>query len=127
MSNLEDKAVDLLDKLETLAEKYTPETIDAALAAVSVSGIGDILFGVFGLVGIAVASKPIRKLINYMHQKDKDEPYELWDLGLCPTWATYSLVTLPLSIAAICNLLDIWNWVAIFQPKLALAHQIMGL
>lgn len=62
MGTLEQKAVDILDKLENLATQYTPEVLDAATSAVMVTAIGNI---VTGLAGIAAAIFALRVTKNF--------------------------------------------------------------
>lgn len=131
MSKIEDKAVNLLEKLEKLSEQYAPETMDAALGAVQVSAAGGLIYGLLGLAICLLAYKPMRKLINWGKkcrdiETDWSKRFDI-DMGLFISLVIYFVVALCLAVGSIFSLFDIWNWVGILNPKLALAHQVMGL
>lgn len=116
MNDLESKAVELLAKFDDLATQYTPEVVDAALSVVQVNGISSILFGI-SLIIIVVFADVLRvKVFSKLNNQDKQ------------VWSFFALVFMTISsIMAFFYLTSVWTWVAIFNPKLALAHQLLGL
>lgn len=117
MKDLESKAVDLLTKFEDLAAQYTPDVIDAALTVVRINGASEIITSLF----LILSAWLCYKFINPLIKKIDDEVGAgiahlfLWIFIFC-----FALIGF-LTIA------EIWNWVSIFNPKLALAHKLLGL
>ena len=128
MGTLEQKAVDILDKLENLATQYTPEVIDAATSAVTVTALGNILSGIVGIGAAIFALWVTKNFAKYCRRKRQEEgwmsDWEIgWALGLGVGGITSGLIAL----ISVWSLFDVWNWVALFNPKLALAHRVLGL
>lgn len=103
--------------LGTLAEKYGPETVDTALTAARVHGAGNIAVGAFLIA--AVVSIPWKRFFVWVKATDGDGPVMLFivAVGLAPMGG----------IAGAIMLLDIWNWVAVIEPKLWVAKKLMGM
>jgi len=128
MSDLESKAVDILDKLEALTTQYTPEVIEKAVQAVSVSGVASIVEALLGLVvayGLFLATKNLGAF--FMKKKEEDGDSSDWEIGYCLTYFIGGVATLITVLASLIVLFSVWNWVAIFNPELAIAHKILGL
>lgn len=120
MSKIEDKAIDLLDKLEQLAVKYTPEVIDAALSAVQLTAISTLIYGFLCLAFIFVWLKAaIRKGKEYAENEDTEL------VGILTTVSVVA-VLIPF-IYVLLSIFSVWTWVSLFNPKLGLAHKILGL
>ena len=119
--NIEDKAVELMEKLDKLATEYAPDVIDSAIEVVRVSGFGSLIYGLLAVGFIFSLWLAYKKIKSY----EIDSAYEE------PIWGGFFLVSIVggvISVVVIIEtLFDIWTWVAIFNPKLALAHQILGL
>ena len=128
MDSLEQKAVDILDKLEKLTTQYAPEVLDAAASAVRVTGIGNIITGIGSMVSAAIVIWIAKNFANICRKKKEEEGYmSEWELGMGLSLAVGGITGSVLSIVFLFRLLNIWNWIAIFNPKLALAHKILGL
>ena len=128
MENLEQKAVELLDKLDSLATQYTPDVINAASSAVSITAMGNILTGFFGLGCIWLVWWITKNFATYARRKAEDEGWMSdWDIGWFLILGIGGVTSTVFALASIPNLFNIWNWVAIVNPKLALAHRILGL
>lgn len=57
----------------------------------------------------------------YYKQKAKEaEKDEFWGMGIVTV-----IVSCLLAIPAFLNLANIWNWVAVFYPELAIAHDLL--
>lgn len=117
MKDVEQKAVEILDKLDALATQYTPEVVDSALGAVTVSAIGNLITGVVLLLIAAGIAWACRRYWEALVEA-ADEPFVV---------VFGSLASLAPGVAGTATLLDVWNWVATWNPQLALAHKILGL
>lgn len=124
----ENQALELLKHFEELTRQFAPDVIDMAANVVLVSAINNIVFG--GLVAIVLAILTF-KLGNglsrlYLKWQEKDKWFDV-DLANVITWSLCLIVILGCFFSSLFNLLDLWNWVALFKPHLALAHKILGL
>ena len=128
METLEQKAVELLDKLEVLATKYTPEAIDAAASAVTVTAAGNLLLGIAGIGAAIFAWWVTKNFATYCRSKYQEDGWASdWDLGWRFGLGIGGIISGILALISVPYLFDVWNWVALFNPKLALAHRILGL
>ncbi|MFT5766727.1 MAG: hypothetical protein ACI9DH_000546 [Halioglobus sp.] len=127
MSELESKAIDILDKIEAITSNYAPTVAEAAIEAVRISAIGELVYGFVGLAMLYCGYLAGARFCNYCSAMHKDHPYEMWD-------ARYVLSSFVLvfcgaigGITAIFCITDIWVWTSIFNPELGLAHKLSGL
>lgn len=127
MSDIENKAIELMDKLENLATSYAPDVIDSAMSAVKVSAIQELIWGVVFIFLSVAVSIAAYKIFFHCEKKKKERPYSEWDVGLVLAPVLGSCVVIPFALYAVNCFLDIWNWVALVNPKLALAHKVLGL
>ena len=124
MSKLEDKAVDLLDKMDQLLTQYTPELLQTALDVVQISGINDILSSSLFILGTLVTGLLLYKYkLNIKKQIKIDDGREF---PIIMGIAAYMFILIG-AVVIFFSLLDIWKWIAVFNPKLALAHHVLGL
>lgn len=129
MSELEAKAVDLLDKLEALATEYTPEIIDTSVSIVQISAWGDIFYCIMSMVmgvGILFGAKYWYK---FFMQKYKDSKSYTSDYDMLAQAGGFILVLIGsvCTIVGFTSLMDIWLWVGVFNPELALAYKLLGM
>jgi hypothetical protein len=129
-----------LAKLGELVTKHGPQAIDLAAQVIRVNAIGEIIVGV-AVASIAMASsiaaakvclpKWAERRVVYRAWLDdmtgkirmpRDDGFG-WMMGAGMTWGLSGIATL---VVALPCLLNVWNWVAIFSPKLALAHTILA-
>ncbi len=128
MSELEEKAIEMLDKFEALANQYGPEVIGAAKSAVFVTGIGDIVLGFVGLAAAFVLWWLTQNFAKYAQRKKDDGGYmDDWEMAWTAGMSIGCVAAGMVATFSIWALFDIWNWVAIFNPQLALAHRLLGL
>ena len=122
-----DAAAIALDKLTNLAEKYGSEVTDAALLAVRVNGASSLVLGVLALTfaaGAAYAAYWFGKKVN---ETLKDDPYGSGDVPLMAASIVAGFVSAVAGLIGSTMLLDVWNWVAIVEPKLWIAKRLMGI
>lgn len=121
MSDLDNKLLEVVTKFDVLATKYTPEALEMAVYVTRVDAIGDIIGVVlFSSLVLFLVFKFKGKIINLLDEGDQPEVLI----------AIYSSLVLGVSlvmsaIVLVCTLLNHWVWIAIFDPKLALAHKII--
>ena len=120
-------------KLGTLAEKYGPEAIDAGLSVVRIGGVAAVVSGTAVGVAAYLAFKfgrsvfVVGQLINREWQKPSTP-------ASAPSGDFQMLVGVVLLAAsgggllfAVISVANVWNWVAIFEPKLWIAKKLLGL
>lgn len=108
MEGLEAKAVELLDKLEKITVTLAPQALDVAEGCMRVAGLQTVAQGLLLLV--------TSFLVLYKTKKKKGDP-------------TPAFIYIPCIIVVIMGsfrVLNIWNWIAMFNPKLAIANKLLG-
>jgi hypothetical protein len=104
--------------------KYSPDAVDVVLWVVRINGIESVirtcLFG-----GISVVSWVLCRMFYKWNRKACEEK----DNKSCEDWVGWMCVTGIMGAGAtlifLFILCSVWDWVAIFQPKLFLAKEIM--
>ena len=128
MSDLETKAVDILDKLDALTTQYAPDVIDKAVHAVAITGISNLVYAIAGVFALCMAWYVTKKLtVFFIKRKEKDGYYSAWEVGYILSYSIGLIVCVTLGLSSVFSILDVWNWVAIFNPELAMAHRVLGL
>lgn len=119
MSKIDEKLGEVIDKLTKLAEQHGGAAVDLAAEVVRVDSIQSLIFGAAGLLaagGLAwVGSRFLKR-----GSATGWEP-GIWILGS----AVPAMVSFILAIVSAPKLADFWNWAGAFDPKLALAKNIM--
>jgi len=122
---LQSKLLEIIDKLQqaatnaaTAAGKAAPQMLDYAIRITHWDGIQNVLVGFFLLllasIGISIFVRKWEAICNLSHDDE-----------LCLLCFFGGVAILGTLIGALCLLLDVWNWVAIYDPKVALAHQLL--
>jgi hypothetical protein len=133
---VEGKLVEMLDALQngvvTVGEqvvKYGPDVADAALWVVRVDGIQSIVSGFVALLILTASVYAFLRTLRWVRSDefDNDEftgiPFFIGSIVIGIGSIVIGIVS---SMIAIDKLLNVWNWIAIFEPKLWLAKQIMA-
>lgn len=124
---IEQKVVNMLDALEKgavhvgdVVVKYSPDVAEATLMVVRIDGVSSIATGV--VAGVLCYLWFV--WANKLRKKADEASYA--DSALFGTASVVCFVgsVVAFSVSMI-NLLDVWNWVAVFEPKLYLAKQII--
>jgi len=115
-SNFEQKAVEMIDKLQDLASQMAPQAWELAVSAVQAQGIANLVVGVLcGLIAVSIGA------LSYKVVKNTD------DLNRCIAATVVGGVpTVGFVIAMFVNLLNADNWIATFAPAAALALKALG-
>jgi hypothetical protein len=124
---LERKAVEMLEKLEGLAVEHAPEALEIAAATARVTAIGNIITGfifvaIAGLIGFGTYT-----FARYSIKKSDEGGY-LSDWGFlgffgCLAGGGSTFVAVAIGLP---HVLQVWNWVALLDPKLAIAARVLG-
>jgi len=105
-----------LDIAEKLVGEYAPKAAEAALTVVQIAAIAELAFG---FVCLLSAPFIVRKFINYVQTQPLDESHEfIFSLIL----GLGSILSVAFGAA---NVLSIYNWLAAFNPVLALIYKVM--
>jgi len=128
--DVETKIIDMLDALQsgavTVGEKvveYTPEAIDAALWVIRIDGIQSITSGLFLTALAGVGFYYVRKLLPWA-KKTRSEAFVDGELAYVPV-VMLALLSIFVAIEGVHKATCIWNWVAIFESKLAIAKRVI--
>lgn len=131
MPNLEEKAIEVIDKamdgveklsnmLSDVAVQYGPEVVDAALTVVRISGAGNIV------VGLTLAILPLFFFCNIKNLWKWALKHETSsDSGSLVLVVLSGMGCVASSIVSFIMLINLWTWVAIIEPKLWVAHEIL--
>ena len=128
MSGIEQKAVEILDKLDSITTQYAPDVVNSAIKVVQVNGLSRIFYGIIGIIGCFICVIVAKKLANKCTELKKRDGYNSdWEVGVAVSCVVGAVVTIVLAICSIIELCDVWNWIAMFDPKLALANKLFGM
>lgn len=125
---VQQKVLDMLDQLQQGAVmvgdtvvKYAPDMADTMLMIVKIDGIQRILEILMALITGLLLLYATRKSRGHQIRIDPrcDTPFIMIpiSLGIGGVIAT---------LTSICAFINIWTWMAIFEPKLWLAKQILN-
>lgn len=103
------------------AEQVGTVAMDAALNAVRVQSVAELLGGIFAA---AMATSAIRYANRRFDELEKAEKRkENDDVGAI----VVGVIGLALAVPTVFVVLNIWTWVAIFRPEWWLAKRVLGL
>ena len=115
------KAVELLDKLTALSEKYAPKVYETALTVVQVQAVGELVLSATCLIFMYWL---VKKALKLKAQNFFDEYDEALTVVTVIFVGSAIIVT---SVLSLCCLFDVWNWIAVFNPELALANKVLNI
>ena len=128
MSDLESKAVEILDKLESITINYAADVTTAAIEATRISAINELASCAVGALLLFTGLFLGKKLTNYfVRKKEAGGYYTDWEIGFFITGVVTVILGVIGGIKFVFGITDIWMWVTIFNPELGLAHKITGL
>ena len=137
---LENKAVEVIDKamdgmdqltvmLAGVADKYGAEVVDAGLAVARISAASNLIYAFVGwlmFIGILkllwYGAMKYRMTFDECDKNDGDfwGPVLLSSVGI----GVFTLIVCFMELGAF-NILNLWNWVGVVEPKLWIAHQVL--
>lgn len=124
-SDFEDKLVDMLDALQngvaTVGDKvleYGPDVVEMALWVVRIDGMQYLLTGIVcAMTSALLTFKYLNRLWEWARKHDEGSEFMV-------TIVIFIISGL-LTTIAIARLSNMWGWVAVFAPKLALAKKVV--
>ncbi len=116
---LTDQLSQYLDYLTKAAAKAGPQVMQFAIQHEHWCGVGDVLIGGFCAVIAAIGFFILKKHWAIVVSGTDDEIIVAW------TGVLGGIIGVVSGLAAAIILLNIWNWVAVFNPKIALFHDIL--
>jgi hypothetical protein len=127
MSDLQTKLVEVITQLQSVVKDNAADAVNLGLATIKINGIEHVIIGIIFLlfsISGAFLAKKVYKWWCEAAEKSKDHYFDGFEYGagMIGTVA----ITAILFIIFCCNIFNIWTYVAIFQPKLWLAHQILA-
>jgi len=115
-----------LAKLEALVAAHGPQAVDVAAHVAQINALNTLAelpgYGLLAGVGAYSARWCFRRADRRDPDGYRDEDQIFW---LIPAGLT-AVASFFMLGAAVTALFDVWAWVALFNPKLALAHQILA-
>lgn len=107
-------------KLSELAHQFGPAAVDVAVQVERLDAINK-LSGIpaWGLVALVAALG-----VHHCLRRLKEDTYEAESLYAVGSFLL-GLVAIGASIAAVVCAFDVWAWTGLFNPKLALAHDVL--
>lgn len=117
----------ILEKITAVVEQNGPAAIQTAQAVVQMNALnnltGVIFYGALAAFFIFLTVWCRKKWVS-INTNPQRKPGDDAD-GYIVATIVVGIGAIFFSACAVFPLLDVWNWVAIFNPKLALAHEIM--
>ena len=106
----------LVDKYDALATQLAPEALDLALQSVQIAGIVQIITGI---VLLSIWGVIMSVCLKLEPESDLDNLYVV-------KWLSIALSSFILLLPGFLMTIDIWGWIAIWRPDLALTNQIIS-
>lgn len=115
-----EQATKLLEKLQQMMEPAVRTAYDSAIQVVQMNAVSNLVAGVICLLAVylTVRNVPNEKIEKWLESND-----------FIPSIGVLCLCILSgvVFVIGVVTLLSPWNWVAVFNPELALARKLLGL
>ena len=127
LASLEGKAVELIEKFESIAEQHGPQAIELGLDAVRIIGLQNVVGHVVLLFIILLciyAAKKIWLVGENWNPEDHDghtAGHDFWPYG---PFGIVCMGAFVIGVALAVRLFNIWGWVALFYPELWLVGKL---
>jgi len=119
---IEDRVIELSQKLEQIATSHAPEAWEATLLMYKAKALSEIaMAGSMFLVGLILALGAFL-LIRWGIRMDEDEER----VAPVVVGSITGLVAAGVSLGALVALSKMWNWMVLSHPEIALAAKILG-
>lgn len=116
------KLLDVISQVQGAVSAHSAEAVNLVLTSTRIDGIHwlvSVLVG-FVIASIIACVCAIYVAENEKNKKKDDDALMLGAaVGLC-------VGMLLIAVVSFIGLIDPWNWIQVFDPKLYLAHEIMG-
>lgn len=114
---LGEKGRQYIEGLEDLTKTYAPQAVEAGLTVIKIEGYQKIGLGLFSMFFLWIPVVLMGKATQPHRAKAHSDA----------AWLVYLLTWGGCGFFWVCglfSLLNIWNWVAIIEPKLWIAHRV---
>jgi len=108
-------------KIEELTRQYGPQAVDTAAEVTRVNAIGHFMWA-GGFATLTFACAALLALSIWRLRKGDGYDDGPWEFG-CVAGGLGGLISFAVAVA---GLFDVWAWVALSNPKLALAHDVLA-
>lgn len=115
-----------MQQLTDLATTYVPKAIDLAASVVQINAFHDLLIAVL-LVSIVVLYHLLAAPPMIKRDEATRKAQHYYDDGWMFVAIIGYIITAIISFIGVLQLLDVWMWVGIFEPKLRLAHDVWNM
>lgn len=111
-----------LDKLGHLIQAHGQQAVDAASSVVQMDALNELTNLPFAMILLTIAWFVTRRWLKWLQADDGDSElpaivgFPVAGIWLFAAFWTYQ---------ALFTLLNVWTWVALFNPHLALAHRVL--
>ena len=119
---LGEKGSQYITGLEELTKEYAPQAVDAGFMVIKLHGYQNLVFGGFLVVFLWIPIVWVWK-ITATDVKEETDPYGIPD-GAIAARVVVSIIGISGMLIGGGKLLNLWNWVAIIEPKLWIAHRV---
>lgn len=118
---MEDELTQLLARLE---REWAPAMLDAAARIVFWDAVGWLTIGALLVAVTLVLAQQTRGAWRYCESDKYDPDKDGW---MPPVMLVMGAGAFFTALIAAFILLNIWNWIALFDPRLAVAHRVLEL
>lgn len=125
------KLLDIINQVQSGIVAHAPDAVNLVLASTQIDCLQSIILSFIGVIVSIICGFIIFKIQKKIDADKKDnKPYHERLTWIEPE-AVLPALFAGLSgsiilVISVITLLDIWNWVGLFNPKLYLAHQIIA-
>ena|ERR1700733_3041603 len=109
----------ILKGLQGLAVQYGPAAYQAVLAMRRIDALQPLVTGLIALIILAITLKYFFRELSLANKSDWTD--SIHGVAVFIT----GFVGLCCAVTVMFTLLDVWNWIGVFRPDLALAHDIL--
>ncbi len=119
--SLIDKRLDAIaGKFSELAEQYGAEVVNAALTVVQINAAQSLVIAVLFL-GVLIYAYPKLKKTGPLMAKQWNDDNPKFFIGFA-----FGIVTIFSGIIGVVKMLNVWTWIAVFEPKLVIARKLLA-
>lgn len=118
VNDIEKIAKDLTDQATLVAKQYGPQAWNVICGVKRIDSIGYLVIG-FILLIVGIFSGLFLRALTRHHDEWG------WSPDACIASIVASIVGVFLGVIGICMVLNVWNWVGISDPGLAIAHDVI--
>jgi hypothetical protein len=120
---LTNKLVEIVTQIQQGVIAHGADAMNLVLQSIKIGALGNFLAAIGSIVGVYI----IYKIYPYIRKLKSEDPYDM-TLNDFLYWlycACSAVFTVIVTIGVFCQFFDVWQYIAIFNPKLYLAHEII--